>query len=134
MILHAGLMATYAEQRWRGVLIHGPSGAGKSDLALRMIQAGWRLVADDRSLIWISQGELYGRAPDILAGKVEARGLGVVTEPALAYCAIRLVVTDGAPERLPPEAQSTHLGLSLPLLVLPLLEVSSLAKISRALR
>ncbi len=134
MILHAGLMASYGSTGWRGVLISGPSGAGKSDLALRMIEAGWRLVADDRTLIWISDGELYGRAPDLLAGRIEARGLGVVLDPALKYCAIQLSVADGVPERIPREAQTTYLGLRLPHLVLPLLEVSSLAKISRALR
>ena len=134
MILHAGLMAIYENRRWRGVLISGPSGTGKSDLALRMIEAGWRLVADDRTLVWTSGGELFGRAPEPLAGKIEARGLGVVSEPALPYCAIHLSVADGVPERLPQAAQSTHLGLGLSHLVLPLLEVSSVAKISRAMR
>jgi len=32
----------------RAVLLRGPSGAGKSDLALRLIDAGARLVADDQ--------------------------------------------------------------------------------------
>ena len=32
----------------RGVLLRAPSGAGKSDLALRLIDAGARLVADDQ--------------------------------------------------------------------------------------
>ena len=134
MILHAGLMAAYEKARWRGVLITGPSGAGKSDLALRLIEAGWRLVADDRTLIWISRGELYGRAPDALAGKIEVRGLDVVFEPSLPYCAIQLSVADGTPERLPGADKCTYLGLQLPHLVLPLLEGSSLAKIGRALR
>ena len=34
---------------WRAVLLRGPSGAGKSDLALRLIEAGGRLVADDQT-------------------------------------------------------------------------------------
>ena len=45
MILHAGLVSTYLDGFWRGVLIEGPSGAGKSDLALRMLDQGFRLVA-----------------------------------------------------------------------------------------
>ena len=32
----------------RGVLLRGPSGSGKSDMALRLIDAGAELVADDR--------------------------------------------------------------------------------------
>ena len=39
----------------KGVLLLGDSGAGKSDLALRLIDEGARLVADDRA-------ELYRRA------------------------------------------------------------------------
>ena len=49
---------------WRGALIEGPSGAGKSDLALRALDAGFRLVADDRVVVWTSGGRLFGRAPD----------------------------------------------------------------------
>ncbi len=49
MILHAGLVALRLEGVWRGALIAGPSGVGKSDLALRAIEAGFRLVADDRA-------------------------------------------------------------------------------------
>ena len=30
-----------------GLLLRGPSGSGKSDLALRLIELGWRLVADE---------------------------------------------------------------------------------------
>jgi len=33
------------------VLLRGPSGAGKSDLALRLIEGGARLIADDQTVI-----------------------------------------------------------------------------------
>ena len=48
MIAHAGLLAQRIGGRWKGALIEGPSGAGKSDLALKALDAGFRLVADDR--------------------------------------------------------------------------------------
>jgi serine kinase of HPr protein (carbohydrate metabolism regulator) len=51
MILHAGLVALRLAGFWRGALICGPSGAGKSDLALKALDAGFRLVADDR-VVW----------------------------------------------------------------------------------
>src|SRR5581483_2217647 len=77
VIHHAGLLAKWAEGHWNGVLIEGDSGSGKSDLALRALDEGWALVADDRTLLWACEGRLYGRAPDPIAGLIEARGLGV---------------------------------------------------------
>ena len=37
------------------MLILGDSGAGKSDLALRLIDDGARLVADDRTELYVSR-------------------------------------------------------------------------------
>ena len=51
MIHHAGLLARWTGGHWRGVLIEGESGSGKSDLALRALDDGWSLVADDRTLL-----------------------------------------------------------------------------------
>ena len=51
MIVHAGLVALRHGGLWRGALITGPSGSGKSDLALRCLEHGFRLVADDRVLL-----------------------------------------------------------------------------------
>jgi hypothetical protein len=133
-ILHAGLIAAHGPGGWRGVLIEGPSGAGKSDLALRALSQGFRLVADDRTLVWASGGDLYGRAPDALAGLMEIRGLGVAPEPALRHCRILLCVRDGTPQRAPDPSVVNYAGLSLPLMILPLLESSAPAKLGRALQ
>ncbi len=133
MILHAGLIAARDSQGWRGALIEGPSGGGKSDFALRCLDAGFALVADDRVEVWASGGQLYGRAPDSLAGRMEVRGLDVLAVPALRYCRIRLCVRSGAPERIPEAATVTYAGLCLPLMRLPLLEASAPAKLRRAL-
>ena len=93
MIVHAGLIAQFDRGAWRGVLIEGVSGAGKSDLALRALASGWVLVADDRTLVWVSGGRLYGRAAPALAGLIEARGLGAaVTDRHRAFAPIDLVV------------------------------------------
>lgn len=134
MILHAGLVAARTRAGWRGALIEGPSGAGKSDLALRCLDRGFRLVADDRVLIWACEGGLYGRAPDTLAGLMELRGLGVVAAETLPFCRIVLAVRCGAPERLPEPSFADYLGLRLPALVLAPLESSAPAKLSRALQ
>jgi serine kinase of HPr protein (carbohydrate metabolism regulator) len=133
VIVHAGLLARRLDGRWRGVLIEGPSGCGKSDLALRALGLGFRLVADDRVLLWTSGGRLFGRAPDALAGLLEVRGLGVGLEPALAFAEVALVVGPGQPERLPKAAQVERLGLRLPHRILPYGEPSAPAKLGRAL-
>lgn len=133
MILHAGLIACRSGGRWRGALIEGASGAGKSDLALRCLEAGFRLVADDRTLVWRSGGRLFGRAPQTLAGLVEARGLGVLPEPALAFCEVVLVVVCGPAERLPDPQTAERAGGRLPLVALSPLEASAPAKLRRAI-
>ena len=47
--VHATCVALRQGRTWRAVLLRGPSGAGKSDLALRLIETGWHLVADDQT-------------------------------------------------------------------------------------
>jgi serine kinase of HPr protein (carbohydrate metabolism regulator) len=133
MIVHAGLIARRLDGRWRGALIEGPSGAGKSDLALRALDHGFRLVADDRVILWTCAGRLFGRAPAPLAGLMEVRGQGVVAEAALAFGEVALVVEPGTPERLPEAKTVERLGLQLPSLTLPYGEASAPAKLGRVL-
>ena len=133
MIVHAGLIAQRLGGRWRGVLIEGPSGVGKSDLALRALDQGFRLVADDRVVLWLSEGRLFGRAPQPLHGLIEIRGFDVTGEVALPLCEVVMVVQPGAPERLPEAEQVERLGLSLPRLTLSYREASAPAKLRRAL-
>jgi serine kinase of HPr protein (carbohydrate metabolism regulator) len=133
LILHAGLVAARANGLWRGVLVEGPSGAGKSDLALRALSQGFRLVADDRVVVWVSDGRLFGRAPDSLAGLIEVGGLDVMRETVLPMAEVVLVMRAGTPERLPQPAFTDILGLRLPLVILEPGESSAPAKLSRAL-
>jgi serine kinase of HPr protein (carbohydrate metabolism regulator) len=137
MIRHAGLVALRLGGAWRGVLIEGGSGAGKSDLALRALQSGFRLVADDRTLVWASGGSLFGRAPDALAGLIEVRGLGVLAEPWIGFAEIALVVdcvADAAVERAPDLETLVIAGVAAPRLQVSALEPSAPAKLRRALR
>lgn len=133
---HAGLIALY-DRGWRGVLIEGESGSGKSDLALRCLGRGFRLVADDRTLLWVSEGRLFGRAPGPIAGLIEARGLGILPAEALRFAEVRLAVRCLAPadplERLPDPASRAVLGVTLPRIAVRPLEASSPDKVIRAL-
>jgi HPr kinase/phosphorylase len=65
----------------KGVLILGESGAGKSDLALRLIDGGARLVADDRCDLFVRAGKLCAAAPARIAGLLELRGIGIMALP-----------------------------------------------------
>jgi serine kinase of HPr protein (carbohydrate metabolism regulator) len=133
ILVHAGLVAARAQGRWQGVLIEGPAGSGKSDLALRALAEGFALVADDRVVLWVSDGRLFGRAAGPLAGLIEVRGLDVVRISAIPLCEVVLVVEAGNADRLPEPAFTDILGLRIPKLALALREASAPAKLSRAL-
>ena len=135
--MHAGLIAARLGGAWKGVLVTGPSGAGKSDLMLRALDAGLRLVADDRTLVWISDGRPFGRAPDALDCLIELRGVGVLSEPALRMAPIALVVrceeAAAEIERTPEPAVEQVCGAPVPLLRAHALDASATAKLCRAL-
>jgi serine kinase of HPr protein (carbohydrate metabolism regulator) len=98
---------------------------------------GWRLVADDRVMAWASGGRLFGRAPETLSGLIEARGLGVLPAPPLAFAPIvlaaDLVGSPGAVERTPEPAQVEIEGVTLRLIRLFPQESSAVAKLGLAL-
>ena len=122
--IHATAIALWLARRgqyaWRGVLIQGASGMGKSDLALRLMQLGARLVADDRSQIWASGSQLYVRCPDTIAGKIEARTLGILDVPYLPMSRVEIVIqlTHDAIDRLPEPRKISLCDIDLPLLTL----------------
>jgi len=124
-----------------GVLLRGPSGSGKSDLALRLIDGGARLVADD-GVDLRRQGErlfasLPPGAPESVRGRIELRGLGILPAPAVAEAPLDLVidlVAVDALERLPEPLTIELLGVALPLLRLSAREPSAAAKVRLAVR
>jgi serine kinase of HPr protein (carbohydrate metabolism regulator) len=130
------LHGTCVELRGAGVLLLGPPGCGKSDLALRLIDAGARLVADDlvelhrrgRGLI----AALPGAVPAALRGRLEVRGVGILPVPARRKSPLRLVVELVRPsevERLPAPATKRLLGIDVPCLRLAPFEASAAAKL-----
>ncbi|MGL3820072.1 HPr kinase/phosphorylase [Sphingopyxis sp. R3-92] len=119
----------------RGILLLGLSGQGKSDLALRLIDRGARLVADDRCDIWFDRGQLWCRPPAALAGKLEVRGIGIVEQPWTAPVPLALAVRlADRYERMPPAGQVEIVaGHALPAIFLSAFEASAPIKILLAL-
>ena len=118
------------------VLLQGPSGAGKSDLALRLIDRGAVLVADDQVLVRNEGGRLIASAPATIAGRIEVRGLGILRLPALAgapVCALFELAT-GPVERLPVRRLRNLEGVDIPWIALNPFECSAGAKVRLAVR
>lgn len=115
-----------------GVLIRGGPGSGKSDLALRLIDAGGQLVADDYTQIEVERGCIFGLAPAEISGRIEARGVGLLTLPFEDRSEVSLIV-DLAPrseiERLPDEAWETFEGIRVRTIKLCGFDASAVAKI-----
>lgn len=137
--MHATCVALRHGRRWRAVLLRGPSGAGKSDLALRLIEAGARLVADDQTELTRTGKQVIATSPARIAGLIEARGLGIVTlgrDQLVRRAAVVLLVDLAHPariERLPEPASENVLGIDLPVVSLSAFEASASAKLRLAL-
>ena len=119
------------------VLLRGPPDAGKSDLALRLIEGGAKLVADDQTELRRSGERVLARAPASIAGLIEVRGLGIVEVPAIAEAPLALIVDLVAPElieRLPERRFEAILGVVLPVIALAAFEASTPAKVRLARR
>ena len=124
-------------------ILQGPSGSGKSDLALRFaLQAPAELdaalVADDQVQVEARGGTLFARAPSALAGRIEVRGLGILTVPFRSEAELRLVVQLAEPDdipRLPAELRAAPVcGIALPLILLAPFEASASLKLTLALQ
>jgi HPr kinase/phosphorylase len=119
----------------RAVLLRGASGSGKSDLALRLIDAGALLIADDQTHLTRDGDVIAARSPPSIAGLIEARGLGILRVNSLASARLAMIVELVAEqiERLPEPCSETILGLAIPLIALAPFETSAPAKLRLAL-
>lgn len=125
----------------RGVLIRGAPGSGKSDLALRLIDGGAALVADDGVDLQAENGVLTARfppqAPPDLKGRIEVRGLGIVevgAGPAVRLALLVDLATPESIERLPENQTEVLLGIELFRIRLAPFEASAPTKVRLAVR
>jgi len=110
--------ATCVSWQGKAALITGRAGAGKSTLGLQLMALGCDLIADDRTVLDISAGQIIASCPSTLAGLMEARGIGILTADAASSAEVHFVIDldQAEAERLPPRRYTTVLGCNLPLI------------------
>lgn len=120
-----------------GVLLCGPPGSGKSDLALRLIDEGARLVADDYTELSVDDGKLLARAPETIKDLIEVRGLGVLKISAVQQAELGVVINlvpSGEVERLADDQSVNIMDLPVAQFCLTSFEASAPAKVRLIVR
>lgn len=121
-----------------GVLLRGASGAGKSDLALRLVDGGGLLVADDLCEIRREGGYLLADLPAAVdpsfRGRIALRGIGILTLPHAGATPLSLIADLGSAggdgdylgDSL---GEAVYLGIALPRVVLDPFRASAAARL-----
>jgi len=126
------LHATAVSCHGAGVLIRGPAGSGKSDLALRLIDNGADLIADDRVSVEVCGKKIYLSAPQNILGLIEIRGIGLIKIDAVRDIPLSLIV-DLRPhneiDRMPEHRKDVIENIYVPIFEMDAFECSALAKI-----
>lgn len=117
------------------VLIRGEPGSGKSDLALRLIDHGAVLIADDYTNLIRKGHELMASPPPRIAGRIEVRGIGIEELPYVSGIVVGLLV-DLMPgeklERLPEASREEIEGVKIKRVSIGSFEASATAKVRLA--
>lgn len=129
--------ATCVVIKGQGVLLRGDPGTGKSDLALRLIDKGAGLVADDYTELSVEDGKLFANVPSAIQGLLEVRGVGIVQlgcVPRVPVTAIFDLVPLSDIERLPEPQTEEFEGADIPRYCIHGFDASAPAKVRLALK
>ena len=130
--LHAACVAIDG----KAVLVEGRAPEDRCDLALRLIDRGATLVADDCTICQRKGGALLASAPAGSAGRIDIRGIGKVAMPA-AECvpvALLVVILD-SPPRFPEDSRKRRVaGADIPILALSAADAAAPIKVELAIR
>lgn len=129
----SNIHATAVARHGHAVLLLGESGSGKSDLALRLMDRGWGLIADDRVDLEGRDGQLWAACPPAIAGQLEVRGLGLLRIRPHAPAAVALAITLEHGQRMPAPATLVLDTVSLPHFRFSAFEPSAPLKVEQAL-
>ena len=129
--LHASCVALGG----RAVMITGPSGSGKSDLALRLLDRGFTLVSDDRTVVRKQGAAIVASAPATISGKLEVRGVGIVEMENVQNVPVALMVElAGDIQRLPDDgSERLVMGAAIPMIRVDAMTASAPSKVALAL-
>lgn len=117
-----------------GVLLRGAPESGKSDLALRLVDGGGLLVADDLCEIRREGQCLLADLPAAVdpsfRGRIALRGIGFLTLPYAGATPLSLIA-DLAPGGADGDSlgEAVYLGIALPRIVLDPFQASAAARL-----
>lgn len=132
-IMQKQIHGTSIFYRGKGVLLLGEAGSGKSDLALRLIDLGAILIADDQTILTLKNDIIILTCPPTIKSKFEIRGIGIVEVPSIKSCQLDVVFqlkSYNEIQRFPDNSQITFFEQKTPYYEIDPFELSVIAKIN----